>query len=100
MTPAVQRARDRPGVLSGVGSDGAGTLKDARSDGGSAFPGVIHVPEGQYFSGVLPSGMTLRDYFAAQAMAALLVAGPEVKAGDQARWAYDMADAMLTERDR
>ena len=48
------------------------------------------------------NGMSLRDYFAAKAMAALLVSEPEAKAsfGTCAEWAYQAADAMLAERDK
>lgn len=54
------------------------------------------------------SGMTLRDYFAAKAMQAVLLKWPPVLTEDQdairrdteeiARGAYAMADAMLKER--
>lgn len=62
--------------------------------GGPAFPTVmIDKPEG---------GMTLRDYFAAKAMQAMLAhpdssdtAGPEIYADA----AYQLADAMLKARE-
>jgi hypothetical protein len=48
--------------------------------------------------------MTLRDYFAAKAMQSILVSpDPKVRLGGneaQAKWAYEMADAMLAERDK
>lgn len=43
-------------------------------------------------------GMTLRDYFAAQAMQSLVLKG-EMDIEDCAIWAYSMADAMLKERE-
>lgn len=45
-------------------------------------------------------GMTLRDYFAAKAMHASMSADPanEADADSHARWAYEMADAMLKAR--
>lgn len=47
-------------------------------------------------------GMTLRDYFAAKAMQGCWASdGPDRRADDQAttaRWAYEMADAMLEAR--
>ena len=47
------------------------------------------------------TGMTLRDYFAAKAMQALVNANwTETHLPAGAKWAYLMADAMLTERDR
>ena len=63
-----------------------------KETGGPAFPldrDVVNV------------GMTLRDYFAAKAMAAYW-SDPTV-AGDYktaAAWAYDMADAMLEQRNK
>ena len=43
------------------------------------------------------SGMTLRDYFAAKAMQALITR-ISMSGGDQARKAYEIADAMLKAR--
>jgi hypothetical protein len=46
-------------------------------------------------------GMTLRDYFAAKAMAAMLSIGEvHFQNGESeiARWSYDQADAMLEQR--
>lgn len=47
-----------------------------------------------------PPDMTLRDYFAAKAMHASLSLDPANAASseDHARWAYEMADAMLRAR--
>ena len=46
------------------------------------------------------TGMTLRDYFAAKAMHASLSLDPAnaASSGEHARWAYEMADAMLAAR--
>ena len=70
-------------------------LKD---DGGWAFP----TP----FSGgtATEEGMTLRDWFAGQALVG--IAGPaggdgfSLSPGDSADWAYQYADAMLAERSK
>lgn len=66
------------------------------SDGGSAFP----VPAGPGTDGV--SGMTLRDYFAGQALGNATLMRDyqwEVKnENDAARVAYIIADAMLARR--
>ena len=43
-------------------------------------------------------GMTLRDYFAAKAMQGMLAAGEGVPNEKLAKWAYDVAGAMLAER--
>ena len=47
-------------------------------------------------------GMSLRDYFAAKAMHASMTSDPanEVDAESHARWAYEVADAMLKARSK
>lgn len=85
------------------------------TDGGPAFPGRSNQPV--RYSGMdgkisgyttmepinMP-GMSLRDWFAGQALAGLLAqsngsaTGSHKEAG--ARWAYEMADAMLAERSK
>lgn len=60
--------------------------------GGPAFPRVVEQPNG-YMKAV--EGMTLRDYFAAKAMQALIHKNYFDVA---AKEAYQMADAMLEER--
>ena len=62
----------------------------------SAFPktktaGDVSITEG---------GMTLRDYFAAKAMAAVGARGYYGELADLAEDAYALADAMLAERER
>jgi hypothetical protein len=58
--------------------------------GGPAFPSVH--PHGR------EEGMTLRDYFAAKAMQGLArEIDDEARA---ARWCYEMADAMLSQREK
>lgn len=72
-------------------------------NGGPAFPVY---PESGVCSGT--NGMTLRDYFAAQALAALLAGDDHRGAGAApghgtdlvTRYAYRIADAMLEERER
>jgi hypothetical protein len=63
-------------------------------------------PTNQYANGISPSGfdtgMTLRDYFAAQAMQGVISATePLIKIDEQhlAMWSYKMADAMLCARE-
>jgi hypothetical protein len=60
--------------------------------GGPAFPCA---PSPTHFSS---SGMTLRDYFAAKAMQGL--AGEIEDEARAARWCYEMADAMLSQREK
>lgn len=43
--------------------------------------------------------MTLRDYFAAKAMQGMLAAGEYCPTPDLARYAYQVADAMLQARE-
>ena len=60
------------------------------NDGGPAFP----IGSGDMRD---PCGMTLRDYFAAKAMQALIIHGWTMM-GAIADTAYEQADAMLAER--
>jgi hypothetical protein len=63
--------------------------------GGPAFPAMAPAAEDIYGNDVT-SGMSLRDYFAAQAIThrSLLAETPSRVAD----WAYSIADAMLAER--
>jgi len=82
-------------------------------DGGPAFA-FSGTPE-QFKQGYADSGMTLRDWYAGQAMAALIGSADSLRAsadkaledgrGEQAghviaRQAYRMADAMIAEKRR
>ena len=60
-----------------------------KDTGGPAFP--------QQDDATGSDGMTLRDYFAAKAMQALITR-ISMSGGDQARKAYEIADAMLKAR--
>lgn len=69
----------------------------SNNTGGPAFPspaGVAHITE---------QGMTLRDYFAAKAMQAMLSDDPDYhqkyKFIDLADFSYQCADAMLKARE-
>ena len=77
-------------------------------DGGPAFPrGGFAAPENQYIDQG-ETGMSLRDWFAGQALALAGInaamgaaAGIEVgSAGDIARLAYELADSMIAARTR
>ena len=74
----------------------------AHNDGGPAFPGIAldgpHPPNGWVRAAESP-GMSLRDWFAGQALSGLL-ADPEMNAPPEpvAKVAYSYADAMLAER--
>lgn len=75
-------------------------------NGGPAFP-VLHTIDGNWVKTPLPeyAGMTLRDYFAAKAMQALIAKGMEDPRHRNAAgvpviagFAYEYADAMLEAR--
>lgn len=82
-------------------------------DGGPAFPrtGYDFNTVGQYGTVVPPTtpGMSLRDWFAGQALAGMLSNGfapkvvnapQDVKEWNYAKFAYTVADAMLAERSK
>ena len=66
-------------------------MNNKYKDGGPAFP----VTALQY-----PIGMSLRDYFAGQALAGLLAHLPGDSRGVAVGLAYRLADEMLVERAR
>ena len=71
-----------------------------KNDGGPAFPILPRV------SRTATDGMSLRDYFAAQAMAAFITSPRtlngerDISAEKYAAGAFAMADAMLAERQK
>ena len=78
----------------------------AKPDGGPAFPSAVAIgPAGDVYEGV-DGGMTLRDWFAGQALAGLLANPSREEAGTRpaeahyAAASYLIADAMLAERDK
>lgn len=80
----------------------------AKNTGGYAFPCTVrecvhpgHVTSEPQFADVTYPGMTLRDYFAAQALSALIRRFgimDEPANAVAAEQAYALADAMLAER--
>ena len=67
------------------------------NDGGPAFPSV---GEGFGNPSYSAPGMTLRDWFAGQALAGLIAdQSRDGSADDRARYAYAYADAMLKARE-
>lgn len=66
-------------------------------DGGQAFPQPVFVSAEGHEHVAYP-GMTLRDYFAAKAMQALI--GVQVSSMHVASEAYQIADAMLAAREQ
>ncbi|MBK7804330.1 MAG: hypothetical protein IPJ55_17045 [Chloracidobacterium sp.] len=77
-------------------------------NGGSAFPATLEYIIGYQDNGVpiygkdSYPGMTLRDYFAAQAMQGFLASSTMFDQSDPvvSTYAYRMADAMLAERNK
>ena len=74
-------------------------------NGGPAFPTGTQISQNnatgettvcQYLS----DGMSLRDYFAAKAMEARVIAYPTMAESDVAEYSYRMADAMLKARNK
>ena len=77
-------------------------MSNTNTNGGPAFP-EIRIRGGDNYNPptkLYYGGMTLRDYFAAKAMHASLSLDPANAASSEehARWAYEMADAMLKAR--
>ena len=71
-------------------------------DGGPAFPLAFQEIGGEMYA---HDGMTLRDWFAGQALKGLLAEQPDADCGpteplEYAHDAYKMADAMLAYRER
>lgn len=69
----------------------------AQNDGGPAFPWTDYNSNDEVYYSC--QGMTLRDYFAAKAMAAMLAARFDLRDESIARGAYEYADAMLKARE-
>ena len=66
--------------------------------GGPAFPHAVEY-KGAGCAGIVPhGGMTLRDYFAAKAMQSMLETFRNTPYDSAAKYAYQMADAMLEAR--
>lgn len=69
---------------------------DEEITGGQAFPGTI--PQ---FSYQHPEpGMTLRDWFAGQALASGDCPFNVYQYSERAKWCYGFADAMIAERNK
>lgn len=83
-------------------------MTDQINTGGAAFPQLEVVSGERDGHGdaieaytITTGGMTLRDYFAAKAMASIITADGvqyAVATAAHAKWAYEQADAMLVAR--
>jgi hypothetical protein len=67
------------------------------NNGGPAFPSEIEMSDGTYWH---EQGMTLRDWFAGQAIRAQWGNGQAMTAEQAAEFAYQLADAMLEAREK
>jgi hypothetical protein len=67
----------------------------SKDNGGPAFPVA---PENYDMSGYCGEGMTLRDYFAAKFLCGRAAVPGSVDPAMDAKFAYQVADAMLAER--
>lgn len=65
------------------------------NDGGPAFPNITDEMPIQG-----SPGMSLRDYFAAKVLCAVIVHWGTIARSDAADWAYGYADSMLAERSK
>lgn len=87
-------------------------MADVKNDGGAAFPRPYSSPNNGTFANP-QAGMSLRDWFAGQALVGMCAnpemgkiinwliyaaAGKEQSLNGVAETAYEMADAMLAER--
>jgi hypothetical protein len=77
-------------------------MKTSELTGGPAFPTpqIVVNEQGQITGfAVDADGMTLRDYFAAKAMQSIRETAPATTYEHIAKYAYEMADAMLKARE-
>lgn len=76
------------------------SMPTTRDDGGPAFPQKIERPSGLGTETTTFFGMSLRDYFAGQALAGINANNTWDESGWGARAvaAYESADAMITAR--
>jgi hypothetical protein len=69
------------------------------NDGGSAFPCINPKHDGNWNKEPIIQGMTLRDWFAGQALAGLMASNfNEESAKTLALLSYEQADEMINER--
>jgi hypothetical protein len=75
--------------------------KMKKVNGGSAFPAIYEDREGNF------KGMTLRDYFAGQALVGFIANNGGVNGSKEEKWeaatariSYEIADAMIQERSK
>lgn len=65
------------------------------NNGGPAFP-----VSSEIYNGTGLCGMTLRDWFAGQALNGLLACSTHIGGEDAANWSFQFADAMIAARNK
>jgi len=72
-----------------------------KDTGGHAFPHQLDIPN-EYGINIRhrSRGMTLRDWFAGMAMQGMLSASENYQTIELAKYAFDVADAMIQERSK
>ena len=73
-------------------------MSDTKDNGGPAFPGFRENYEVGVRIQTAHEGMTLRDWFAGQALAGMLARNLEMPADKCGVYSYEIADAMLKAR--
>jgi hypothetical protein len=66
------------------------------NNGGPAFPFEFS----ERWGGDAQDGMSLRDWFAGQALAGVIPINPVLSFDELAKWCYQMADAMIAEANK
>jgi hypothetical protein len=69
-----------------------------RDDGGQAFPSAERLAAQDFVETITSGGMSLRDWFAGQALAGLITRETSGAPDEWARVAFRLADAMLAAR--
>ena len=72
-------------------------------DGGPAFPSKTLTGASTALHDIYHPGMSLRDWFAGMALSGIMISAPddsELLDDDIAKWAYDIAEAMLAEKEQ
>ena len=75
-------------------------MPQRKYDGGQAFPGPGPLYNDMGDLTDAEFGMSLRDYFAGQALAGFIANDSVVEEGMVASWCYKQADAMIAARER
>lgn len=81
--------------LEALKEDTEALLARVQDDGGPAFPKPAHYVKTEEYDSYGHDGMSLRAYFAGQALRHAFTGGEDNHADEIAGWAVDIADALL-----